>query len=307
LQQFYADILTLQKGENTAARHLRKAWLFVRKAAPKAHFCNRDKSSCYDYIRLALRFDPQHARRYLAKGKKLLTPRALDDLKISLYSQNGATEKITQTLQPHAKKDPAAALTLALLRRDHESASQIIQHHRRRIPLMDQISAYEMTGATAAYESSLFTAMEQNPQNSALADAFAGHIQNSEPKLMMQLSHSRRSDLQSRSATLAFHQKLPHRAALTLSAKREHLSRKSSHQNRNELSLALSRALKNGDIRFEMGAGSDSKTYTFFKTSLGYRKKRYTLRATAALHARDDTTAYTQFYGFRDRPVSLCL
>ena len=300
IQLFYADILTLWSDDATAARHLRKAWLLARQAERTKHFCQNDKSKCYDYIRLGIRFDPRHARSYLEKGRKILSPQALADLKISRYTQLDATRKIAMLLHRFKQPNPQTQLSMALQQNDRETASQLLQHHADELPQMDKISALQTTGAIKAYESALFAAMQNNPYNTALADAFAEHIQNRGAKVTAELSHSDRSDLKADTAAIAYNHPLPRGFHLALSGKTQHFHTKTEKQQRNETSLSLYRALKQSTFRFEAGIGEDTKHYAFLKATLGYRTKHLALQGRFTLHERDDTTAYTQLYGFRD-------
>jgi len=300
LQLFYADILTLWNGDTAAARHLKKAWLLAQQKEQKTHFCRHDKSKCYDYIRLGIRFDPLHAQRYLAMGEKILSPQALTDLKISRYTQLGATRKIEMLLRRLQSQNPQTQLALATQQNDHETASQLVQHHANQLPQMDKITAFQMTGATKAYESTLFHTMQNNPYNAALANTFAEHIQNPGAKMRVELSHSNRSDLKTDTAALTYTHRLPRSFQLSLSAQKEHFHSKAEKQQRNETSLSLYRALKKSTFRFEAGVGEDRQNYAFLKTSLGYRRKNLTLQGKFTLHERDDTTAYTQLHGFKD-------
>ncbi len=295
----YADLLA-QKGDRTQeAFYRRRAWQLARHASRSGRSHQMDRSGWYDYLRLALRFDPIHRDRWLQIARERLSRKQLVDLYLASADPIMERSRIVALLQHQkAAHTPAKALRLALLQDDRERLSELLESGKP-LPTLDKIAAMQKTGDLRGARSLCFAAMQKNPENGDLLRTYTEMVtQRTRYSLIAAREQRGKIDMRTLKLTARPDPVSPHAPQLTVETK--------ALRHDSKIFLTKSAALQtetewaNMHLRIEAGILRKARTHGFANISGSYRRGRHTLTAEATRHADDDTTNDLLLHGYHD-------
>ncbi len=290
-QLLTAQAEALAYDESYAAKRYFYAKLFAQKNIADIM---KKEDAVYDFISLLIQQNPKTALVFLEKMKNNLSQKSYRQLYDSYLFQTGAYEKLQQS----PVQTPALRYALARRQNDRTEVAALLKENI--LSPWDRMDAYAFMNEKKRYTNTLFQALQDNPNNPVLQQSYTAHILQ-KPTYATSLKYIKRGKLISKETELSYSKHLSQKYTLSIEAKYAHYDQYQKQQDRKQLSVALTKALKRGSLEIVAGMGEDSKRYTYLKSTLRISKKRHTIQLETVLHEEDESTNRTLLYGYQHR------
>lgn len=271
----HADILALAGREEERRMLLRRAWSLAQKERGMHDFAHADRSRLYDYYRLALHFHPLQRGRWLQEAKRSLKRSQLIDLYLTTLDA-AATEAQIAALRMQGASGTDRAFSLALLQNNTVQISKMLDRHPL-LSLWDRIAALEKLGAEDREISTLFDAMEENPDNSEVAALFREKISGRPPHATLRLATVRRANLQIIDSVVQITPQPQRKEPLTLTYRNRQYRTGSLHTLHQSVALTLSQKFKQVNLSLKAGLKQRDRTKSIFDVEASRDIGRFTI------------------------------
>ena len=192
---FYADLLLSDFDEKRAAHYQRWAWKCAKKEAKKSAFFKEDDTKLFDFVRLAMKYSPLLAKKYLKVAKERLPKSMVGELYLGEAIEANLRVRAGYMAKKYKINHPWLSLYFAQLNKDKKGIKKLLKEEKAKLRSSDLIAAARSVHMGKLAEETLYDALQKEPNNDALKSLLYAMRTQNKPRLSLGYKRINRSKL----------------------------------------------------------------------------------------------------------------